>query len=95
MLAYIAIPLLLRCLRLRYGVLFSELGQPRALQLFSRDPLHWKIQFRFLWFVLSGRAITSTAGACRVLASLAWLAYTGMLSGLTWFIYLAGTNALH
>lgn len=94
-LASIAIPLLLRSLRLHYGALFAELGQPRVLQLFSHDPSHWKIQFRFLWFVLSGRVITSTAGTSRVLASLTWLAYAGMLSGLTWFIYLAATNALH
>jgi hypothetical protein len=55
--------------------------------IFSRHPGHWKFQYRFLGFVLMGRAWRVTNGPARALAGAAWVAYAGLIVSLLSFIF--------
>jgi hypothetical protein len=76
-LAHIVVPLFLRGLRVQSPALFDNLGKPKYVKVFSRNPDHWKLQLRLLWCVLSGRAWGETSGGVRALAGMVWLAYAG------------------
>jgi hypothetical protein len=83
-LAYGSVPLLLRNMRGLYPAMFARLGAPEFTHVFSRYPGHWKVQRRFTWFVLTGRAWRETRGGTRALAGAAWLAYVGF--GVSWIM---------
>jgi len=79
---HVALPLLLRDLRLQYPTIFSGLGNPKYTQVFSRYPGHWRVQLRILRFLASGEALRTTKGRARVFASVAVCACAGTLLSL-------------
>jgi hypothetical protein len=87
LLAYLSVPPLLRALATQSPTSFDELGRPKWTMIFSRDPCDWKFQYRFLKFVLMGRAWHVTNGSARTLAGAVWLAYAGLFVSLIWFIF--------
>lgn len=72
----------LQGLRVQSPAVFDYLGKPQYTTVFSRNPHHWKLQFRLLWYVLSGRAWVGTSGDVRALAGMVWLAYAGTFASL-------------
>ena len=81
-LAHVFVPLFLRGLRVQSPALFESLGNPKYTTVFSRNPDHWKLQLRLIWWVLSGRAWRETSGGVRDLAGLVWLTYAGSFASL-------------
>lgn len=92
-LSYVAIPLFLRGLKVQASEVYSQLGEPSFSNIFSRALGKQKLQFKFLCFVLSGRALTVTQGKLRVWALVVWLSYFGTLLGLVGLLYLAINNS--
>jgi hypothetical protein len=93
-LLYISVPLFLRRLKTRAPDLFLALGQPELSQLFSRNPRNFGKQFRFMGFVLTGRAGREVPASLRALYLCVWLAYAGILVWLAYFLYLVATGSL-
>jgi hypothetical protein len=81
-LAHLSVPLFLQGLLVQSPALFDHLGKPKYTTLFSRNPDHWRAQFRFTWFILTGRAWRETWGGVRALAGTVWLAYVGTCASL-------------
>ena len=81
-LAHVFVPLFLRGLRVQSPGIFDNLGKPKYITIFSRNPDRWKLQLQFLWFVLNGRAWKETSGSVRALAGMVWLAYVGLSASL-------------
>lgn len=74
--SYLSIPGLLWGLQQDDPVEYEALGSPTESELFARSPS--VVQWRFCWFVVSGRAYALTRGATRTHAMLAWLGYVGL-----------------
>lgn len=80
LLGYLAVPGLLWELQQQAPLEFEALGNPTEAVLFSRQPS--RIQWRFGWFVVSGKAYASTRDGGRTHAVLAWLGYIGVAAGM-------------
>ena len=81
-LLYVFNALLMRALRNEHPELLASLGRPRFRELHSRSPDHWRMQFRFIWFVISGQGLNQTAGLSRVLTIVCGLSYVGTFGSL-------------
>ncbi|SHH22180.1 hypothetical protein SAMN05428948_3383 [Massilia sp. CF038] len=86
-LAYVSVPLFLRFFSAHAPSSFDELGRPKASTIFSRSPSDWKIQFRFVRFVLTGHAWRLTSGWIKALACVVWISYAGLYGSLLWLAY--------
>ena len=94
-LAYCTVPFLLSRLKNENALLYFTLGEPRFSQLFSRDGNHLRIRFRFLWFVISGKALATTHGSTRLVAFVTWVAYVVEIGSLVWLTFAFVTSARH
>ena len=92
--SYSATALFLRRVRVEAPETFTRLGSPGFKEIFSRNPSHFTKQFRFVAFVLSGRALCQLPRSLRTLAVFVWLTQVGTLSWFVYFAYLAATGKL-
>ncbi|WP_417067105.1 hypothetical protein [Niveibacterium terrae] len=72
--------------------MYQQLGAPRFHQIFSRYPGHWRIQLRFIRFLLSGRVAAKTNGWPRVAALICMVGFATALISIV-FLITAAINA--
>ena len=89
---YGAVAVFIQLLKSKDRLLYFALGAPHFSNVFSRDPDDWKIQFRLIWFVLSGKAYAASRDSMRVVACVVWVAYISVLLNFLSVIYVAITN---
>jgi len=75
----VAVPMLLRGIKGQSPEVFRELGEPSNSRILSRDPNNWRIQWRFMVFVLSGKANAVVSGRLKIAALVAFAGYAGLL----------------
>ena len=90
---YLLLPFFLRNLEATEHELFVQIGAPRFNQICSRNPQNWRLQFRFLWFMLSGHAVVSTHGKLRILTTFLMFAELTMVVSWVVTIFHAISNA--
>jgi hypothetical protein len=71
--SYLVIALLLRHLRSERPDIFETLGSPRFSELVTRNPVNFRISWRFLMYVIAGRGIAETSGLLRILFAANWV----------------------
>ena len=79
---YLLLPVFLHQLQATEHELFIQIGAPRFSQICSRNPQHWRVQIRLLWFMVSGHAFAKTHGKLRILSAFLMVAELAMLVSL-------------
>ena len=93
--AYLSVRPFLQILKNELPSTYVELGTPNFWSIFSRNPNDWGMQFRFLGFILSGRAVKQTGGNARILACVIFVAYLGILANVAFLAYELPSIARH